>query len=162
MELDIAQWYTLYAPMVMRRCRQLLRDEAAAADAMQDVFVQVLRKRDHLHADAPSSLLYTMATNICLNRLRDQRRQAPNHTAPEPLLQELAAMDDVEAGLVASDLLNRLFRRQLPTTRVLAVMHWHDGLTLEEVARHSGLSVSGVRKRLAGVRAKLKTLAGVD
>jgi DNA-directed RNA polymerase specialized sigma24 family protein len=37
-------------------------------------------------------------------------------------------------------------------------LHLHDGLTLDEVALHSGLSVSGVRKRLSKLRASLREL----
>jgi RNA polymerase sigma-70 factor (ECF subfamily) len=34
----------------------------------------------------------------------------------------------------------------------MAVLHFVDGLTFEEVARHTGLSVSGVRRRLRKLR----------
>ena len=37
-------------------------------------------------------------------------------------------------------------------------MHYVDGMTLEEVARHSRLSVSGVRKRLDGLRTRALAL----
>jgi RNA polymerase sigma-70 factor, ECF subfamily len=41
----------------------------------------------------------------------------------------------------------------MPTsTRVMAVLHYLDGLTLEEVSAEVGLSVSGVRKRLRGLQ----------
>jgi RNA polymerase sigma-70 factor (ECF subfamily) len=36
----------------------------------------------------------------------------------------------------------------------MAFLHYVDGLTLHETAKETGLSVSGVRKRLAGLRAK--------
>jgi RNA polymerase sigma-70 factor (ECF subfamily) len=35
------------------------------------------------------------------------------------------------------------------------VLHYLDGLTLEQVAREVGLSISGVRKRLRGLRLTL-------
>jgi RNA polymerase sigma-70 factor (ECF subfamily) len=35
----------------------------------------------------------------------------------------------------------------------MAVLHYVDGMTLEQVARECGLSVSGVRKRLRALRA---------
>jgi len=38
------------------------------------------------------------------------------------------------------------------------VLHLHDGLTLEEVAREVGLSVSGVRKRLRRLEDRLREL----
>ena len=46
--MDVEALYEKYGPMVMRRCRQLLKDETEALDATQDVFVQVLRRRDRL------------------------------------------------------------------------------------------------------------------
>ena len=60
--------------MVLRRCRQLLQNEDKALDAMQDTFVQLLRHEKRLTAGAPSSLLYRIATNICLNVLRSEKR----------------------------------------------------------------------------------------
>jgi RNA polymerase sigma-70 factor (ECF subfamily) len=40
----------------------------------------------------------------------------------------------------------------------MAVLYYVDGLTLEEVAEEVGMSVSGVRKRLRGLRGSLKDL----
>jgi RNA polymerase sigma-70 factor (ECF subfamily) len=37
----------------------------------------------------------------------------------------------------------------------MAVLHHVDGMTLEQVARECGMSISGVRKRLRGLRASL-------
>jgi len=37
----------------------------------------------------------------------------------------------------------------------MAVLHYVDGMTLEEVARETGYSVSGVRKRLRALRTTL-------
>jgi RNA polymerase sigma-70 factor (ECF subfamily) len=54
--------------------------------------------------------------------------------------------------------LGHAFRTELRSTQVMAVLHHVDGLTFEEVAREVGLSVSGVRKRLRGLRARLEAL----
>ena len=151
--MDVEALYQQYGPMVMRRCRQLLRNEDKALDATQDVFVQVLQHRRRLKAEYPSSLLYRMATNLCLNRLRDQKRRS--ETVDAELLDRIADWDDFEGRVTARSVLERLFQRQRDSTRTMAVMHFVDGLTLEEVAREVGLSVSGVRKRLRGLRESL-------
>ena len=44
--------------------------------------------------------------------------------------------------------LDGVFATERASTRTMAVLHYVDGMTLEEVASHVGLSVSGVRKRL--------------
>ena len=56
-------------------------------------------------------------------------------------------------------LLDWLFRRHPESSRTIAVLHYVDGLTFEEVARQTGLSVSGVRRRLRMLR---RTLVDVD
>lgn len=149
---EIADLFDRYGPMVLRRCRRMLRDPAQAEDASQDVFVQFIRNRDRLTSEYPSSLLYRIATNHCLNLIRDRAGHA-RHT--EDWLREVADMEDPVPRLEARSILGKLFGRHQESTRTMAVLHLLDGMTLEEVARETGLSVSGVRKRLQGLRASL-------
>jgi RNA polymerase sigma-70 factor (ECF subfamily) len=163
--LDVEGHYLRYGPMVLRRCRALLRHEARAQDAMQDVFVALLRFGERMHDQAPSALLLRMATNVCLNRLRGERRRPED--GDDELLARIAAADDGGGGegrSVARNLLDKLFGADDPlaaSTRTIAVMHLVDGMTLEEVAREAGMSVSGVRKRLRTLRARVVELEGV-
>jgi RNA polymerase sigma-70 factor (ECF subfamily) len=154
--LDVDGLSQRYGPMVLRRCRQLLHDEDDAMDACQDVFVRLLERRDRLEARHPSSLLYTIATNLCLNRIRDRGRRPT--TSDEEVLHRIAVAEEPGAGSEARLMLARLFDRHPPSTRVIAVLHYLDGLTLEQVAEHVGLSVSGVRKRLRGLRGTLQEM----
>jgi len=154
--MDVEALYERYGPMVMRRCRQLLRDEDRALDAMQDVFVQLLRHRQRLSDQYPSSLLYRMATNLCLNRLRDAHRHG--ETTADDLLLRIATSEDVEAQVGARLVVERLLGREQESTRTMAVLHFVDGLTLAETAAEVGMSVSGVRKRLRRLRTSLEEL----
>ena len=160
MAIDIENYYRRYGPMVLRRCRSLLRNEDQAMDAMHDTFVELLKARERLEPEAPSSLLFRMATNICLNRIRAARRRPED--ANTELINRLASIEETEFRFSAQNLLDRLFAREKPSTRTIAVLHLLDGLTLEEVAREVGLSVSGVRKRLRSLRANLENLEGVS
>ena len=73
------------------------------------------------------------------------------------LLLNIACMDD-DRDSDAKGILDRLFSREPESSRTIAVLHYVDGMTLEETAREVNLSVSGVRKRLRGLQAKIKTL----
>jgi RNA polymerase sigma factor (sigma-70 family) len=154
--IDPATYYATYAPMVLRRCRKLLGDDQTARDAMHDVFVQVLTHADQLADQAPSSLLFRIATNTCLNRLRSRKRR-PEDGDPE-LLVQIAEATNPAARSAARAALDALFRDEPADTAVIAVMHLHDDMTLEEVAAEVGMSVSGVRKRLAKLRTKLHAM----
>ena len=81
--LDVEGLYLRYGPMVLRRCRGVLRDTAAAEDAAQEVFVTALRFQGRLNDEAPGALLLRIATNLCLNRLRSERRR-PEDPAGDP------------------------------------------------------------------------------
>lgn len=142
--------------MVLRRCRQLLGDDQTARDAMHDVFVRILTRTDELDDRAPSSLLFRVATNVCLNRIRTRRRH-PEDADPELLMEIAQACDPAERS-AARAVLDALFRHEPDDTAVIAVLHLHDRMTLEEVAAEVGLSVSGVRKRLAKLRTKLHAM----
>jgi RNA polymerase sigma-70 factor, ECF subfamily len=152
---DITGLYERYGTMVLRRCRQLLRDEALAEDAAQNVFVLFLTHREKLTVEYPSSLLNRIATNHCLNLIRDAKREHPGATE---WLREVAIMEDPAPLFEARSLLKRLFGMHEESTRTMAVLHLLDGMTLEEVAEETGLSVSGVRKRLRGLRESLIAL----
>jgi RNA polymerase sigma-70 factor (ECF subfamily) len=152
--LDVEALYRRYGPMVVRRCRYLLREEDEAADVAQEVFVSLLKNRARLTDKHPSSLLYRMDTNLSLNRLRDRKRH--EEFPGDALLNSIARLERLDAPL----LLDRLFGRQPESTRTMAVLHHVDGLTLEEVARECGMSVSGVRRRLRILREALRELGG--
>jgi len=158
--MDVEALYEAYGPMVLRRCRQLLKQESDALDATQDVFVQVLRRRDHLTAEYPSSLLYRIATNLCLNRIRDRRRHP--ETVDDELVHSVAVADETESRVAAASVLRRLFGGDQESTRTMAMLHYADGMTLQEVADEVGMSVSGVRKRLRGLRGRLQDLVNKD
>jgi len=148
--IDVEALYRRYGPMVLRRCRQLLKNEDLAADAMQETFVRVLRNRNSLHASYPSSLLYRIATNVCLNMMRASRRRPT--VSVDPLLDGLPGQEQMEDRILDSFVLEEVFSRAKESTRRAAEMHYLEGCTLAETAAQVDLSISGVRKRLRSLR----------
>ena len=159
MSVDVEALYTKYGPMVLRRCTRLLKDEEQAMEAMQDTFVKVIRYQHRLNEEAPSSLLYRMATNTCLNRIRSRGRRPED--ADSELVARIAVVPDSAGQPMARILLDRIFAREQESTRTMAVLHLLDGMTLQEVADEVGMSVSGVRKRLRTLKAHVAELEGV-
>lgn len=158
---DVEAAWNRFAPMVHRRCLSMLRHDEDARDATQEVFVKLVVHQQHLHDEAPASLLWTMATRECLTRLR-RRRRRPESPGDELLL-ALAALDDPERDVFVKRALEQLFATAAAeplrvTTRTLAVWHWVDRMTLQEVAEAAAMSVSGVRKRLRTLRERVVAL----
>jgi RNA polymerase sigma-70 factor, ECF subfamily len=158
--IDLEECYRRYGPLVYRRCLRLLRSEAQAEEAMQDVFVELVRRQDRLEDRGLSSLLFQVATHVCLNRLRTRRRHPEQQD--ERLLSLIAEDPQLEQRSLAESMLSKLFGREPASTRVMATMHYVDEMTLEEVAHALSMSVSGVRKRLRKLHARLLELTEAE
>ena len=157
---DVGELSHRYGPLVLRRCRRLLRDDAEALDACQDVFVLLIQRQARMSVQYPSSLLFRMATNVCLNRIRDRGRRPEGHAGDldADRIHSIACAEEPGARSEARLLLDHLFGRHPDSSRTMAVLHYVDGLTLEQVAEETGLSVSGVRKRLRNLRVTLREM----
>ena len=62
---DFDSLYRTFGPMVLRRCRFLLKDDEKALDAMQDVFVLIIDRKSRLQSVC-ASLFYVTALRLVL------------------------------------------------------------------------------------------------
>ncbi len=159
MAVNVEQLYVKYGPMVLRRCRSLLKNEQAALDAMQDVFVKLLGRKNRLRDEGLSSFLYITATNTCLNIMRASRTRPV--LLDDKWLTAMTDGEDLEGRITDRILLERVLADQKTSTVTMAMLHYRDGFTLEETASATAMSISGVRKRLRKLRAEsLKLVEG--
>jgi RNA polymerase sigma-70 factor (ECF subfamily) len=158
-EIDVEAYYIRYGPMVLRRCRRLLNDEEKAYDAMHEVFVKLILYKKQLKGTHPSTLLYRIATNICLNIIRDQRIH--QNVMDRNILSTVSIYDGNEKVLDVQALLEYIFKGEKESTHQIAVMYFVDGMTYKEISRAVGLSISGVYKRLKALRDRLNKKGGM-
>ena len=145
---QIAELYEKYGHLVSSRCRYLLRDEEAARDATQDVFVKVMRSLHRFRGGASlSTWMVQIATNHCLNliaadraRWKDKFRQYVEHLDDGGFL----VGADPERARLVEQLLSRLDRE----TQAVAIHYYVDEMTQEEIGHLLGRSLPTVRKRL--------------
>ena len=144
---DFDNLYRQYGPMVLRRCRFILKNEDKALDAMQDVFVRLIERKEKI-SNVCSSLLYTMATNVCLNKIRsDKLRNGHEFDVIAEIVEDSASAEGTEK-IETSILLDCIFSDRDTKDRQIAILHYVDGYTLEETSKKMKMSVSGIRKRL--------------
>lgn len=130
--------------MVYARCRQILREDAAAEDATQETFLRAMRHiQDNGEPESVTGWLYTVATNYCLNDIRNGRSRA---LLLDPSDSPLAGDQD---ALARRDLATRLIARADPSVRATAWLCHVDGMTQSEAAQVLGVSRRTVVDRLA-------------
>jgi RNA polymerase sigma-70 factor (ECF subfamily) len=154
-EESIDRLYQRFAPVVFRRARQLLDgDESAAWDAVQEVFMRIMRSRDDFRNEAsPMTWIYRITTNYCLNVIRDgsRRRAGMARHAAQPRAQ---AAQSPEQRIATAQLL-----AQLPEDLCeIAVYAWVDRMSQEEIADVVGLSRKTVAARLKQFQATAQEL----
>lgn len=152
----IEELYRRHGAMVLRRARRILGEEEAARDAMQEVFVKVMRDRESFRGESsPVTWLYKVTTNLCLNKIRDasRRRALLAQSAPvEPAAS--APAPEERAGIAA-------FLATLPDElREIAVYYFVDEMNQDEIAEIVGVSRRTVGNRLDEFRVAARAAFG--
>ena len=143
----VDELYERYGAVVYRRAKKLLGDEHAAWDAVQEVFVRTLKHARRFRREAsPTTWLYRITTNYCLNVLRDSARHSRKlqvEVGPRTSAAESVPHPDLRLTIVK--VLSRLPRE----LGEIAVYHHVDRMSHEEIA-----AVIGVSRRTVGNRLK--------
>lgn len=114
----------------------MLKDNAMAEDATQEIFVRVMRHIEKVPDDSSALYwMYRISTNYCLNLMRNHHRGA------EPL-GELPEMESAhpEIALQNRDIALRLVTKVPHSLRAAALLHYVDGLEQTQVAEVLGVS----------------------
>lgn len=150
MILGVGELFERYHGVVYRRCLALLRNDADAAEAVQEVFVAAIAGfgRFRLHA-APLTWLYAIATRHCLKQLRSRSTRALKHALfvdGDAVEVELGDRADLEKAL-----------EDLSLEELSLVAHaFRDGLTHDEIAELTRQSRKTVGKKLKRLTEKLQ------
>jgi RNA polymerase sigma-70 factor (ECF subfamily) len=153
-----SELFERYGAMVYRRCLAILRSDEAARDAVQEVFLRVIERRQQFRGESsPSTWLYAVATLHCLQQLRDGAGRLAKlaQLAEQPL----AAARSLEERLAIVQLLDG----EPDEVRLMVYLHYVDGWTMDEVADAIGYSRKTVSRRVNGFLANARAeLGGVS
>lgn len=140
--------YQEYGAYLHKRCKKFLGNDEDAYDALQEVFVRLMRRSDALDdSGALLPWLNRVTTNYCLNviRYRSYRRYE------DAAVLERMVDDGGEMFVALSeryDLVARLLDRCSEEQRDVAVEYFLEEKNLAEVAEALEISVATVRRRL--------------
>lgn len=136
-----------------------------AGDVAQEVFLRVAQS-EHGRSEpiaSPRAFLRQVARNL----LRDRAKSAAGRgeLLHVPFEEDAISVANEVSRLEARDSLARVeavMRRMKPKTREIFMAHRLDGLSYNEIAERTGMSVSGVEKQMAKAMTMLIQYAGKD
>ena len=160
-----ATLFELYSDKIYRLALSLLKEEAAAEGVVQDAFLRLIKRLDQFEGRSGlGTWLYRIAYNLSVDRLRQRRPEvilddegedgrlpAPMHVVdwtqwPEQLLSDAEVTAELDKAIAA-----------LPEKfRVVFVLREVEGLSTEETAQITGLSLSATKVRLHRARLFLR------
>ena len=152
--------YERYAYAVNRRCMRILGSASEADDAVQEVFIRVMKYGNTRRGEAVLPWLYTIASRVCFDRLNRRKPSA----APTEVERQLAAEAAAQGGLLSPEdiqTIGQILESCNDAVREVALLYHFDQLTQEEVAAHVGVSRKTVKKRLAKFMAIARDQFGV-
>jgi RNA polymerase sigma-70 factor, ECF subfamily len=151
-------FYDRYGRVVLARARLLLGDGDAANDALQEIFLRLITSETHiLDEPSPTCWLYRVTTNLCLNKLRDEKRRreliAHHHRANVDEEPDVAI--DPETRALVIQILSGIPEDM----QEIAVYRYVDEMSHEEIAGLTGISPRTVGNRLVMFKNKMALVA---
>ncbi len=145
----IGELYDRFAAGLYRYALMILADPAAAGDAVQQVFVSLLRADRAIESD--ERYLRRAVRNECYSALR--RRQRDPGAPSGPLLDPIAAADDRPDERIA---IEQALRVLSPEQREVVHLKVFEGMTFQEIADLCGESINTVASRYRYAIEKLR------
>jgi RNA polymerase sigma-70 factor (ECF subfamily) len=139
---------------------ELVRDEQASLDIVQETFINAARYLDSLREDGKfGSWLFGIAHQKCIQRWRAQKRNdalldavepAPPEFSDNPL--EILIREEQEAEFMS------LLGKLSPLQRSVLLLHFIEEFSLEEIAVITGAQLGTVKSRLHYAKKALRKL----
>jgi RNA polymerase sigma factor (sigma-70 family) len=146
---DPGRLFEMYGPALYRYAVMLLADAAAAEDAVQQVFMALLRQRGPIENEA--NYLRRAVRNECYSMLR--ARKIRGDGGERPLLEAAA---DVPVAPDERIALERAIRALPAEQREVIHLHVFEGWTFQKVADASGESINTIAARYRYALARLR------
>ncbi|MBE0643968.1 MAG: RNA polymerase sigma factor [Bacteroidetes bacterium] len=153
-----------YAPVIFRFSYSICRNQDRAEHATQETFLSILKKLDQFDNRSKfSTWLYTIVSNHCLMLARSEKtRRTVSLDDEENTIPEIPIdhwQHDPGAAVESADLkehLDAAIDKLAPDYKVIFVLRDIEGLSTEEVANITNLSIPAVKSRLHRARAFLR------
>ena len=143
---------TRWEKPMLRLCYAYLCDTAMAEDAVQETFFKAWKNFGRFRGEAEEKTWLTrIAINTCKDLLKSAwARNTDRSVTPDALPEGSAGFDEQD------DTVTRAVMSLPPGLKEATLLHWYQGLTLEEMAKVLRLPRSTVNYRLKKAKMILK------
>jgi len=151
--------YKIFSPRVFSFAFSFLRDRSEAEEIVQEVFLKIWDKRQHLSPSGSfESFLFTISKNTILNNIRETKyhrvfleykRFNPD---PDPVLDHELNCRELET--IYQEAIDKLS----PRKKEIFILNQKHALTYNEIAQKLGISIKTVRNQMDAASAEIRHL----
>ncbi|MDX1940485.1 MAG: RNA polymerase sigma factor [Saprospiraceae bacterium] len=153
--------YSRYASKIYGKCLTILKDEALAEDATQEIFMKIFLNLSRFEEKAKfSTWIYSITYNYCIDYLRRKQKQEnvfsddeiekapeiPDEISDEALIEmEVKHLKNVLDSMPAGD-------------RAILLMKYQDDMSIKEIADTLNRSESAIKMKIKRAKEKAQKL----
>ncbi len=158
-ELLFKQYFHTYYEGLHRYAYTLLKDSDEAKDAVQQVFVQLWHKKEHINiVQSAKSYLYSAVHNYCLNVLRNEKTRQKHYSRYK---ETIGTPEDIQTGLDEKELKKEMLKAMeaLPDKcRLIFYKSRFEEKKYAEIAAELNLSVKTIEVQMGKALKILRTV----
>lgn len=150
--------YNRYSNKVYSKCLSLLKNEAAAEDASQDIFLKIFLNLSSFNQKSRfSTWVYSITYNYCIDFIRKKKKEntvlSDEDQADLDIEEEVGDKEIFEMEIVR---LKEILEEIPPEDKNVLIMKYRDGLSIKEIGGVISKSESAVKMKLKRAKQKVK------
>ena len=150
--------YKRYSGKIYGKCISLLKDEAKAADATQEVFMKILINLSKFSGKSKfSTWIYSITYNFCIDMIRRTKKD------PSLLVEDMESKYDQEEDVEDVYLLEMKVKRlkiileEIPIMdKSILLMKYQDEMSIKEISEITKKSESAVKMKIKRAKQKFR------
>ena len=152
---EVRKLYEQYGSWVFNRAKGFLKNEEAAWEAVQEVFLKVLESGASFRGEAtPWTWIYRITTNHCLNLIRKGKSWAL--VSESFTQQQIVSTGSENGGPIDRASFVKLVEGEDKKTQKIILAYYKDDLTQEEIRVLLGISRKTIGRKIARFEEKTK------
>ncbi len=150
-----------YKKKIVQRCQSMVKDEDAAQDLTQEVFIKVFLKLDSYRQESKFSVwLDAIVHNTCLDYLRKSKKNY-HEKITEKLADSVEDLSEGETELsqeLSLQILEELLVQIPPEDKMILLLKYHEKIPIKGIQTALNLGESAVKMRLKRARERVNKL----
>ena len=148
-----------YQSMVYSLAFKILNNEQDAKDIVQETFIKVWLHLKKYNPDKKfTNWLYTITTNLCLDKLRSLKHLSSNENIENDMI-NLISSDNAEQKMIDKEFGNIVFsltNMLTPKQKIVFTLHCLEGLEIKEIIEITSMTSAKIKSNLFLARKKIQ------